>query len=92
MRETRLSGSEGGGAGKTALPTPIGSGNNNAENGTAANRNGNEPANRDNILSFRLARAARPKRRFRRTEPAALPFRWDLGRGGRNASEAAPCW
>ncbi|MES1166687.1 MAG: SUMF1/EgtB/PvdO family nonheme iron enzyme [Pseudomonadota bacterium] len=49
-----------------------GSWNNTAENCRSANRNNNDPGNRNNNVGFRLALSSRPIRKDRRTEPAGV--------------------
>jgi hypothetical protein len=64
-----------------------GSWNNNGSNCQAAIRNRNTPANRNNNIGLRLARAPRGPRRRYRTEPAALPFRQGFGPDGQKDDE-----
>jgi hypothetical protein len=57
-----------------------GSWNNDPQNCRSANRNRNEPANRNNNLGCRLALAPPVQRTLCQTEPTAFPFcRRNLG-------------
>ena len=69
-----------------------GSWNNDPQNCRSANRNRNEPANRNNNLGFRLARVPLVERQHHRTEPTAFPFCLRSLGVDKTCSLTARCW
>ncbi len=67
-----------------------GSWNNNPRNCRSVNRNRNEPANRNNNLGFRVARAQRTRRVPRQTEPTAFRSRHPRVPGKRLQARPVP--